>query len=129
MERTTKATIMFIIGMVLGFGVIIGVEHLVRTDGKPKVIQTNQISQTDSLQNVVDSLQTELESQAKRFDSKEKEYNKVIFEYELGIDRIEKYHPKAYEDFHRILAYKEEYSREDEMENKKRLKSINNADY
>jgi hypothetical protein len=129
MERTTKATIMFIIGMVLGFGVIIGVEHLVRTDKNPKVIQTNQISQTDSLQNLVDSLQVELESQAKRFDSKEKEYNKVIFEYELGIDRIEKYHPKAYEDFHRILAYKEEYSREDEMENKKRLKYINNADY
>jgi hypothetical protein len=129
MERTTKATIMFIIGMILGFGVIIGVEHLVRTDKNPKVIQTNQISQTDSLQNVVDSLQTELESQAKRFDSKEKEYNKVIFEYEMGIDRIEKYHPKAYEDFHRILAYKEEYSREGEMENKKRLKSINNANY
>lgn len=123
MERTTKATIMFIIGMVLGFGVIIGIEHLIRTDNKPKEIKTNQISQTDSLQNVVDSLQIELESQSKRFDIKEKQYNKVIFEYEFGIEWLEKYHPKAYEEFHRVLAYKEDYSREDEIENKKRLKS------
>ena len=123
MERTTKATIMFIIGMVLGFGVIIGIEHLIRTDNKPKEIKTNQISQTDSLQNVVDSLQIELESQSKRFDIKEKQYNKVIFEYEFGIEWLEKYHPKAYEEFHRVLAYKEDYSREDEIENKKLLKS------
>lgn len=123
MERTTKATIMFIIGMVLGFGVIIGIEHLIRTDNKPKEIKTNQISQTDSLQNVVDSLQIELESQSKRFDIKEKQFNKVIFEYEFGIEWLEKYHPKAYEEFHRVLAYKEDYSREDEIENKKRLKS------
>lgn len=123
MERTMKATIMFIIGMVLGFGVIIGIEHLVRTNNKPKEIKTNQISQTDSLQNVVDSLQIELESQSKRFDIKEKQYNKVIFEYEFGIEWLEKYHPKAYEEFHRVLAYKEDYSREDEIENKKRLKS------
>jgi hypothetical protein len=92
-------------------------------------VKTNEISQTDSLQKVVDSLQVELQSQAQKFDNKEKEYNKVIFEYELGIDRIKNYHPNAYEDFHRILAYKEEYSREDEMENKKRLKSIHNANY
>jgi len=82
-------------------------------------IQTHTI---DSLQKTVDSLEVQLESQAQKFDNKEKEYNKIIFEYELGIDRIEKYHPKAYEDFHRILAYREEYSRIDEMENKKRLK-------
>ena len=123
MERTTKATLMFIIGMILGFGVIIGVEHLVRTNNKPKEIKTNQISQTDSLQKVVDSLQIELESQSKRFDIKEKQFNKVIFEYEFGIEWLEKYHPKAYEEFHRVLAYKEDYSREDEIENKKRLKS------
>jgi hypothetical protein len=43
----------------------------------------------------------------------------------LGIDRIENYHPKAYEDFHRILAYREDYSREAEIENKKRLNEYN----
>ena len=84
-----------------------------------------EISQTDSLQNVIDSLQTELESQAKRIDSKEKKYKEILSEYELGIDRIQKYHPTAYEDFHRIIAYKEEYSREAEIENKKRLNEYN----
>ena len=82
-----------------------------------------EISQTDSLQNVIDSLQAELESQAERTDSKEKKYKEILFEYELGIDRIKNYHPRAYEDFHRILAYREDYSREAEIENKKRLKN------
>ena len=84
-----------------------------------------EISQTDSLQNVIDSLQNELESQAQTTDSKEKKYKEIIFEYELGIDRIKNYHPRAYEDFHRILAYREDYSREAEIENKKRLNEYN----
>jgi hypothetical protein len=93
-------------------------------------VNTNELLvENQKLKSENDSLSAELESQAKRFDNKENEYNKVIFEYELGIDRIKNYHPNAYEDFHRILAYKEQYSREDEMENKKRLKSINNANY
>jgi hypothetical protein len=82
-------------------------------------IQTHTI---DSLQKTVDSLEVQLESQAQRFDNKEKEYRETIFEYEYGIDWLEKNQPKAYDDFHRILAYKEEYSRVDELENKKRLK-------
>jgi len=85
-------------------------------------IQTRTI---DSLQNVVDSLHAELDSQAKMTDSKEKKYKEILFEYELGIDRIKNYHPKAYEDFHRILAYREDYSREAEIENKKRLNEYN----
>ena len=85
-------------------------------------IQTHTI---DSLQNVVDSLHAELDSQAKMTDSKEKKYKEILFEYELGIDRIKNYHPKAYEDFHRILAYREDYSREAEIENKKRLNEYN----
>ena len=85
-------------------------------------IQTRTI---DSLQNVVDSLQAELKSQAKMTDSKEKKYKEILFEYELGIDRIKNYHPRAYEDFHRILAYREDYSREAEIENKKRLNEYN----
>ena len=85
-------------------------------------IQTRTI---DSLQNVVDSLHAELDSQAKMTDSKEKKYKEILFEYELGIDRIKNYHPRAYEDFHRILAYREDYSREAEIENKKRLNEYN----
>ena len=82
-------------------------------------IQTHTI---DSLQKVVDSLQNEIHSQAQRFDNREKEYKETIFEYEFGISWIEKYHTNAYEDFHRMLSHREQYSREDAIENKKRLK-------
>jgi hypothetical protein len=120
-----KIAIAFIIGF-------IGFQILFRFVLLPNATHSNtitsepiQISQIDSLQNVVDSLQAELQSQAQRTDSKEKKYKEIIFEYELGIDRIKNYHPKAYEDFHRILAYREDYSREAEIENKKRLNEYN----
>jgi len=80
-------------------------------------------NQTDSLQKIVDSLEVEFDSQAQRFDNREKEYKETIFEYEFGISWIEKYHTNAYEDFHRILSHREQYSREDARENKKRLKA------
>ena len=108
-----------VIGIAYGLSINESEKPIVAMSRENYQIQTRTI---DSLQTVVSNLQVELESQAQKFDNKEKEYNKIIFEYELGIDRIEKYHPKAYEDFHRILAYREEYSRIDEMENKKRLK-------
>jgi uncharacterized protein YaiE (UPF0345 family) len=85
-------------------------------------IQTHTI---DSLTKVVDSLEMEIHSQAQKFDNTEKKYKEILFEYELGIDRIKNYHPNAYEDFHRILAYREDYSREAEIENKKRLNEYN----
>jgi hypothetical protein len=85
-------------------------------------IQTHTI---DSLTRVVDSLEMEIHSQAQKFDNTEKKYKEILFEYELGIDRIKNYHPNAYEDFHRILAYREDYSREAEIENKKRLNEYN----
>ena len=121
-----KFIVLTIIVLVIG---IIAAQPLYE-DKKPIVamsrenyeIQTHTI---DSLQNVVDSLHAELDSQAKMTDSKEKKYKEIIFEYELGIDRIKNYHPKAYEDFHRILAYREDYSREAEIENKKRLNEYN----
>jgi hypothetical protein len=78
-------------------------------------------SKSDSLQNVIDSLQIELDHQAEGFDSKEKRYEDVLFEYEFGVDYLEKYHPEAYRDFHRIIGFKERFKRSDEKENKKRL--------
>jgi hypothetical protein len=78
-------------------------------------------SKSDSLQNVIDSLQIELEQQANNFDSKESRYEDVLFEYEFGIEYLEKYHPEAYRDFHRIIGFKERFKRSDEKENKKRL--------
>ena len=84
-------------------------------------IQTANLTKVDSLQNVIHSLQIEIEIQNKGFDSKEHRYEDVLFEYEFGIDYLEKYHPEAYRDFHRIIGFKERFRREDEQENKKRL--------
>ena len=81
-------------------------------------IQTHTI---DSLTRVVDSLQTEIFSLEDGFDYKEHRYEDVVFEYELGLSYLKDYHPKAYKDFHRIIAHKEKYSHEIERENKKTL--------
>ena len=129
MNNSVKSVTFFVLGSIIWLVFYISI---LKPNNTPVVeeVNTNELLvENQKLKSENDSLSAELESQAKRFDNKENEYNKVIFEYELGIDRIKNYHPNAYEDFHRILAYKEQYSREDELENKKRLKSINNADY
>ena len=77
----------------------------------------------DSLKNVVDSLQMEIFTLEDGFDYKEHRYEDVLFEYDLGISYLKDYHPKAYKDFHRIIAHKEKYSHQIERENSKRLKS------
>jgi hypothetical protein len=128
METNTKLKIT--LGTILIVGIIamtiVSIGFSMNNKYKPVVamsrenyqIQTHTI---DSLTRVVDSLEMEIHSQAQKFDNTEKKYKEILFEYELGIDRIKNYHPKAYEDFHRILAYREDYSREAEIENKKRL--------
>jgi hypothetical protein len=82
---------------------------------------TNQTHTIDSLTRVVDSLQTEIFAIEDGFDFKEHRYEDVVFEYELGLSYLKDYHPKAYKDFHRIIAHKEQYSHEIERENTKRL--------
>jgi hypothetical protein len=132
METNTKLKIT--LGTILIVGIIaitiVSIGFSMNNKDKPVVamsrenyqIQTHTI---DSLTRAVDSLEMEIHSQAQKFDNKEKKYKEILFEYELGIDRIKNYHPKAYEDFHRILAYREDYSREAEIENKKRLNEYN----
>jgi len=132
MDTNTKLKIT--LGTILIVGIIaisiVSIGFSMNNKDKPVVamsrenyqIQTHTI---DSLTRVVDSLEMEIHSQAQKFDNKEKKYKEILFEYELGIDRIKNYHPKAYEDFHRILAYREDYSREAEIENKKRLNEYN----
>jgi len=83
---------------------------------------TVSVSKIDSLQDVIKDLQIQIEISDRRYDEREKKYEEIIFEYEMGISHIEKYHNDAYRDFHRILAHHENYKREDEKENKKRLK-------
>ena len=129
METNTKLKIT--LGTILIVGIIavtiVSIGFSMNNKDKPVVamsrenyqIQTHTI---DSLQSVVDSLETEIHSQAQRFDNTEKKYKETIFEYEFGISWIEKYHTNAYEDFHRMLSHREQYSREDAIENKKRLK-------
>jgi len=80
-----------------------------------------KIKTIDSLNSVVDSLQMEIFSLEDGFDSKEHRYESVLFEYEYGISYLKDYHPKAYRDFHRIIAHKEQYSHQTERENTKRL--------
>ncbi len=84
-------------------------------------IQNNNTVKVDSLQTVIDSLQAEIQFQNDGFDFKEHRYEDVISEYEFGIEYLEKYHPEAYRDFHRIIGFKERFRRSDELENKKRL--------
>jgi hypothetical protein len=91
------------------------------TSGSNTTPEVVNISKSDSLQNVIDSLEIEIRHQADGFDSKEKRYEDVLFEYQFGVDYLEKYHPEAYRDFHRIIGFKEKFRRLDEIENKKRL--------
>lgn len=75
----------------------------------------------DSLQTVVDSLQAEIEVMDRDFDSRENRYKDVLSEYEFGISYIERHHPEAFQDFHRIISFEEKYKRSSMRENKKRL--------
>lgn len=77
----------------------------------------------DSLQNVITELEINLKMQSDGFDSKERRYEDVIFEYEYGIDYLKNYQPQAYREFHRILSHKENFNRQDEKENIKRLET------
>ena len=78
-------------------------------------------TKVDSLNKVVDSLQTELFMLEDSFDYKEHRYEDTIFQYELGLSYLKDYHYESYKAFHRFLAHKEKYSKQDERENTKIL--------
>ena len=123
MDTNTKLKITLFAILVVGI-VVVGLSTNQRD--KPVVALSkenyeNKIRTIDSLNNVVDSLQLEIFNLEDGFDSKEHRYEDVLFEYELGISYLKDYHPKAYKDFHRIIAHKERYSHEIERENSKRL--------
>jgi len=112
-----------LLAFTIGF---IGFQLLFHLVIKPNNIAPEPIiteCKADSLQNVINDLQISLESQARGFDDRENEYQDIISEYEYGMEWIEKHHLEAYRDFHRVVAYKERYSRLDEQENIKRLNS------
>lgn len=93
----------------------------------------DKVCKQDSLQIVIDSLKNEYESLVEEktmledgFDFKERRYEQILFEYEYGIDHLKTLYPDAYKEFHRIIAHKEQYSKQDERDNKKRLLSPQN---
>ena len=90
---------------------------------KPEIaydtIKTN--CKEDSLQNVIDNLEMTLKSEEDGWDSKERRYDDIISEYEFMMSYLHDYHFDAYRDIHRVTGMKEQYSRETEKENKKRL--------
>ncbi len=89
-------------------------------------VDVNQhICKEDSLREVVYNLKSELEMAEDGWDKKEQRYEDVLFEYEYGISQLKENRPEAYRYFHRIIGYRERYSREVEIDNKKRLKSFN----
>lgn len=102
------------------FGVVISLMYF---NDKPNVVITTNICKEDSLQNVINELQMDLKMQSDGFDSKEKRYSEILFEYEYGIDHLKNYQPQAYREFHRILSHKENFNRQDEQDNIKRLES------
>jgi hypothetical protein len=126
----TNTTLKITLGTILIVGIIaitiVSIGFSMNNKDKPVVamsrenyqIQTHTI---DSLTRVVDSLQTEIFAIEDGFDFKEHRYEDVVFEYELGLSYLKDYHPKAYKDFHRIIAHKERYSHEVERENTKIL--------
>jgi hypothetical protein len=79
------------------------------------------ICKDDSLKSVISNLQSELQIEEDGWDKKEIRYDEILFEYEYGLDHLKDSHPDAYREFHRIIGFKEKYSRELERDNKKRI--------
>lgn len=75
----------------------------------------------DSLKSVINNLEAQFQKESDGWDDKENRYESILFEYEYGIEHLKQTHPDAYREFHRIIGYKENYSRETERDNKKRL--------
>lgn len=122
MDTNTKLKIT--LGTILIVGIIsVGLSMNNRNTPIVETINTNELLvENQKLKSENDSLIAELGQTNQLFDKKEENYIKVIARYEYGIDWIKSYHRNVYEEFHRILAFKETYSREAEVQTKKELK-------
>jgi len=109
-----------VIGLIIGalIGVFVSLTYF---NDKTIPVVTTTICKEDSLQNVINELQMDLKMQSDGFDSKEKRYSEILFEYEYGINHLKIYQPQSYKEFHRILSHKENFNRQDEQDNIKRL--------
>jgi len=113
-----------IIRLIIGISVILLLTIIAVKKPHDMVPPPINFSKEDSLQNVINELIVDKEHNEDGWDEKEKRYEQILFEYEFGLDHLKHYHPDAYKEFHRIVGYKESYSKETERENNKRLKPI-----
>ena len=120
----TNTRLKITLGTILIVGIIsVGLSMNNRNTPIVETINTNELLvENQKLKSENDSLIAELGQTNQLFDKKEEKYIKVIARYEYGIDWIKSYHRNTYEEFHRILAFKETYSREAEVQTKKELK-------
>jgi len=118
MENKKDLIIRILISIIIG-GVLLIISLRKPSDMKAP-IPLNQCKE-DSLLKVINQLEIDLKTEEDGWDDKEKRYEDILFEYEYGIDHLKKNNPKAYQEFHRIIGFKENFSRETEHENKKRL--------
>jgi hypothetical protein len=125
----TNTTLKITLGTILIVGIIavaivsIGFSMNNRNTPIVEKVNTNELLvENQKLKSENDSLIAELGQTNQLFDRKEKKYIEIIARYEYGIDWVKSYHRNTYEEFHRILAFKETYSREDEVQTKKELK-------
>ena len=120
----TNTRLKITLGTILIVGIIsVGLSMNNRNTPIVETINTNELLvENQKLKSENDSLIAELGQTNQLFDRKEEKYIKVIARYEYGIDWIKSYHRNTYEEFHRILAFKETYSREAEVQTKKELK-------
>jgi hypothetical protein len=122
MNNSVKAAMFFLFGSMIW---LVFYMNILKPSNTPVVEQTNTnqlLVENQKLKSENDSLIAELGQTNQLFDRKEEKYIKVIARYEYGIDWIKSYHRNTYEEFHRILAFKETYSREAEVQTKKELK-------
>jgi cell division protein FtsB len=122
MNNSVKAAMFFLLGSILW---LVFYMNILKPNNTPVVEETNTnqlLVENQKLKSENDSLIAELHQTNQLFDKKEKKYIEIIARYEYGIDWVKSYHRNTYEEFHRILAFKETYSREDEVQTKKELK-------
>jgi hypothetical protein len=125
----TNTSLKITLGTILIVGIIavsiVSIGFSMNNKDKPIVeeVNTNELLvENQKLKSENDSLIAELHQTNQFFDKKEKKYVEIISRYEFGIDWLKSYQRNAYEEFHRMLAFKETYSREDEVQTKKELK-------
>ena len=122
MNNSVKAAMLFLLGSMVW---LVFYMAILKPNNTPVIEETNTnqlLVENQKLKSENDSLIAELGQTNQLFDRKEEKYIKVIARYEYGIDWIKSYHRNTYEEFHRILAFKETYSREAEVQTKKELK-------